>query len=471
VFDVVVANVSPGSTIANTATINNPNGPDAAPSAPTVPVSPSQVAQGGTKQLYLWSGAQQRLSRTRPSGIHAGFTINGNNQSQAFVLAPALQTPLVLNAGNFSVNLLLARSGSNNDNRTVNVTLYHSGSATPIATTSATLTDMSTSMTNYTFTLSTAGLTVPQNATLRLVVGNSSTFSNRQITLTPYSGAQYSRVDLNSATVINVDSVTTWSAAFNNGAAQNSFYPGNTVYVRAQVSDPFGSFDISSARITVIDPGNVTRVDDQLMTEQGAPATCDSQAAATCIFQYAYPLPAAAAAGGWTIRVIGHEGVEGVSDLGVGSFTVTIPQPSLTVLKTSTVLSDPVNQASNPRRIPLAVVRYDISVTNSGPGTVDAGTLVLTDPVPANSSMYVGTSSPVVFINGPTASGLTYNYPANVSYSSAGAAGPWDYVPTPDPDGFDAQVRAVRITPGGVMSAASGANSPSFTVQFRVRIH
>jgi uncharacterized repeat protein (TIGR01451 family) len=118
-------------------------------------------------------------------------------------------------------------------------------------------------------------------------------------------------------------------------------------------------------------------------------------------------------------------------------------------------------------------VRYDISVTNSGLGTVDAGTLVLTDPIPANSSMYVATTAgnPVVFINGPTPSGLTYNYPANVSYSSTGATGPWGYVPTPDANGFDAAVRAVRITPGGVMSAAAGANTPSFTVQFRIRIN
>ena len=372
------------------------------------------------------------------------------------------------------MNLLLARSGAaTNQNRTVSVTLYHSSSATPIATTSTTLNGMSTAMTNYTFTLGTTGLTVPQNATFRLVVNNNSAnTANRQVTLTPYAGVQYSRVDLNSATIINVNSVTTWSAAFNGGAAQNSFFPGNTVFVRAQISDPFGSFDISSARITVVDPGNVTRVDNELMTAQGAPATCNSPAAATCIFQYAYAMPSTAAAGGWTIRVTGHEGVEGVSDLGVGSFTVTIPQPSLTIFKASTVLSDPVNLTSNPRRIPLAVVRYDISVTNSGLGTVDAGTLVLTDPIPANASMYVATSAgnPVVFVNGPTPSGLTYNYAANVSYSSTGAGGPWGYVPTPDANGFDAQVRAVRIAPGGAMSAAAGANTPSFTVQFRIRI-
>jgi uncharacterized repeat protein (TIGR01451 family) len=245
------------------------------------------------------------------------------------------------------------------------------------------------------------------------------------------------------------------------------------VFVRAQISDPFGSFDISSARITIIDPANVTQVNNQLMTAQGAPATCNSLAASACIFQYQYAVPASPSLGAWTVRVTGNEGAEGtVTDLGVGGFTVAIPQPSLTILKTSTVLSDPVNNTTNAKRIPLAVVRYDVTVTNSGPGTVDAGTLVITDPVPADSAMYVSTSAgdPVVFVNGAPSSGLTYTYATHVTYSSVGIAGPWAYTPAPDPNGFDAAVRAVRIAPAGVMSAA-GSGNPSFTIQFRIRIN
>jgi uncharacterized repeat protein (TIGR01451 family) len=268
--------------------------------------------------------------------------------------------------------------------------------------------------------------------------------------------------------------VATYSAAFNGGVAQTTFYPGTNVFVRAQISDPFGSFDISSARITIIDPANVTQVNNQLMTAQGAPATCNSLSAATCIFQYQYTVPASPSLGGWTVRVTGNEGAEGtVTDLGVGSFTVAIPQPSLTILKTSAVLSDPVNNTTLPKRIPQAVVRYDVTITNSGPGTVDSGTLVITDPIPTDAAMYVSTASgnPVVFVNGATASGLTFTYATNVTYSSTGVSGPWAYTPSPDVNGFDAAVRAVRIAPAGVMSAASGGNNPAFTIQFRVRIN
>ena len=63
------------------------------------------------------------------------------------------------------------------------------------------------------------------------------------------------------------------------------------------------------------------------------------------------------------------------------------------------------------------MVRYDVTVTNSGPGSVDANTLVITDPIPANTAMYVATTpgNPVVFVNGATPSGLTFTYATNVS--------------------------------------------------------
>lgn len=468
VFDVTVANVSPSAQINNTAVITNPNGPGASPSAPTVVVSPSQVPSSGTKQLYLWSNSQ-RLSRTRPSGTHNTLAMN-EGASESFVLNPALQAALTLNPGNFNVNLLLARTGSTfQTSRTVQVTLGNSALGN-IATTQLSFT--SATQTLYTFVLNTGGVTAPAGSTFTLTVTNTSSGSGtRSVDLTPYNGGNYSRVDLNSATVINVDSVQTWTAAWNGGAQQGTWYPGTTVFVRAAVSDPFGSFDISGATVSIIDAGGTTRVSNQAMTALGSGAGCALTTSATCIFQYSYLVPASPVFGGWTIRVTANEGVEGVTDLGVGSFVVAYPQPSITMLKSSVVLSDPTGGA-NPKRIPLAVVRYDVTITNSGPGTVDANTLVITDPIPTDAAMYVSTGSgnPVVFVNGATPSGLTFSYAANVTYSSTGASGPWTYTPVPDANGFDPAVRAVRIAPGGSMAAA-GSGNPSFAIQFRVRIN
>ena len=207
----------------------------------------------------------------------------------------------------------------------------------------------------------------------------------------------------------------TYNATFNGGAAQTTFYPGANVFVRAQVSDPFGSFDISSARITIIDPANVTQVNN--VADDGAGRAGDVQlarAAATCIFQYQYAVPASPALGGWTVRVTANEGTEGtVTDLGVGNFTVAIPQPTITMVKTSTVLSDPVNNTTNPKRIPLAVVRYDITrdqqrARHGGRG--HAGDHRSDPGRTRRCTSRRRRAIPVVFINGATASGLTYNY-------------------------------------------------------------
>jgi len=154
--------------------------------------------------------------------------------------------------------------------------------------------------------------------------------------------------------------------------------------------------------------------------------------------------------------------------------TTVVPlSPTLVVAKVSRVLSDPVNGTTNPKRIPGSIVEYSITVTNTGPGTVDASTLAITDPVPANTQLYVSTASgnPVEFLNGTPASGLAFNYATHVGYSSqAGGGAPYSYVPAPDAAGFDAAVRGLRIAPSGAMSAASGTGNPSFTVRFRVRI-
>jgi uncharacterized repeat protein (TIGR01451 family) len=136
-------------------------------------------------------------------------------------------------------------------------------------------------------------------------------------------------------------------------------------------------------------------------------------------------------------------------------------------------MSDPVNGGANPKRIPGSVVRYVVTVTNSGTGTVDASTLVITDPLPANTVLCVSTvcSNPVVeFIDGTPASGLAFNAATHLSFSNAvGGGAPYTYTPVPDAQGFDPAVTGIRIAPTGVMAAA-GAGNPSFTVRFRVRV-
>lgn len=147
--------------------------------------------------------------------------------------------------------------------------------------------------------------------------------------------------------------------------------------------------------------------------------------------------------------------------------------PNLLVTKSVQTVSDPINGSSNPKAIPGAVMLYTIDVSNQGPGTVDNNTLLIEDAVPPNSDLFVGTGGgdPIVFADGAVASGLTYNYAASVSFSNqAGGGPPYSYPPNPGPDGFDPAITGYRVNPGGVMNAASGGNTPSFSVLFRTRV-
>jgi uncharacterized repeat protein (TIGR01451 family) len=159
-----------------------------------------------------------------------------------------------------------------------------------------------------------------------------------------------------------------------------------------------------------------------------------------------------------------------------GTLLVTL-FPSLTHLKTVSATSDPVNGTTNPKNIPGAQVLYTLRVTNSGAGTVDNNTVVITDPIPANTDLFVGDlgvagSGPIVFVQGSPTSGLTWTFTSlasttdDVEFSSDNGA-TWTYVPTPP---YDAAVNRIRLKPKGTMAGATGGVNPYFELRFQVRV-
>jgi len=148
-------------------------------------------------------------------------------------------------------------------------------------------------------------------------------------------------------------------------------------------------------------------------------------------------------------------------------------RPELLVTKSVQTLSDPINGNSNPKAIPGAIVLYTINVSNQGPGPVDDGSLVITDIVPADSALFVDTAGgdPIVFADGAVASGLAYDFAANVDFSNqAGGGAPFNYTPVPDAQGYDSAVTGYRANPTGIMNAAAGAAIPSFDLRLTIRI-
>lgn len=147
--------------------------------------------------------------------------------------------------------------------------------------------------------------------------------------------------------------------------------------------------------------------------------------------------------------------------------------PSLLVSKVAQTLTDPINGSSNPKSIPGAVVRYTVGVSNQGLGVVDANSLVITDPLPPDTALFVDTSSgdPIVFVDGAVSSGLTFNYATDVTFSNqAGGGPPYNYTPSPDAQGFDPLVTGYRVNPSGLMNPTVGSSTPSFSILVQVRI-
>ena len=155
--------------------------------------------------------------------------------------------------------------------------------------------------------------------------------------------------------------------------------------------------------------------------------------------------------------------------------------PTLTHLKSVAVLSDPLNNTSNPKSIPGAMEIYTLRLTNQGSGTVDNNTVAIVDAVPANTTLCVQDlgvvgSGPLAFTNGTPSSALTYTFAGlanggdDLEFSNNGGSS-WAYTPVANANGCDPAVTHIRVKPKGTMAAASGAGNPYFEVRFRVRVN
>jgi uncharacterized repeat protein (TIGR01451 family) len=129
------------------------------------------------------------------------------------------------------------------------------------------------------------------------------------------------------------------------------------------------------------------------------------------------------------------------------SGTFTVQTATLTVTKSAAVQEDPVNGATNPLAIPGARVRYTLTVTNNGGAA--AQSVAIVDPVPTDTSFYVGS------VSGD----------ATATFSDDGGTN-YDHTPTPDTGGHgeDSSVTHVRIALNSDVAAGGGSATVSFDV-------
>lgn len=168
---------------------------------------------------------------------------------------------------------------------------------------------------------------------------------------------------------------------------------------------------------------------------------------------------------------------------GAAAASLLLPLPALAdalaVTKTATVISDPLGNAA-PKSLPGAVVDYKVQFTNPlANATLPVRAIVVADMLPTNvilrvSDIATAGKGPVEFVDGSVlgsgllGSGLTCPFVSLASTTdciefSNGTS--WSYVPVADADGYDANVRAIRLSPGTTFSTGG-----SFRLRYRVKI-
>jgi len=150
------------------------------------------------------------------------------------------------------------------------------------------------------------------------------------------------------------------------------------------------------------------------------------------------------------------------------SLNIIVVAPDITVLKSSLVITDPINGSTNPKAIPGATVLYSVQVTNQGLGTADVDTMIITDPIPANTTLVVS-GTPITFSDGTPSSNLSFTFTSLTSTSddvefSINGGTSWDA------DGDDANLTHIRMRPKGTFAASDGTNHPNFILRFQVTV-
>lgn len=500
-FEVTVAaSVSNGDVIGNTAVVTNPaNGATTNAVAPNVAIGNAPAA--GTKQLYFGDIGGSQNNPTLPmimsrnplatASAPPRVRILRQDNNRTWALAPVLQSDLSLDGSAMPVVLQMRRSG-NNSTRNIRVTMsYQLGATTTfigcqdVSIAGTGTTGLSNAQTRQ-FVIAvaqsnaactagtTAPLTIPTGAELIVGVDNEPNggFNGQAIFVYPFDVAtsRTSRVELPATSVINVDSLASFDTAFPAVTTPSNFGAGDDVFLRAVVSDPFGTFDITSVTYRILDPNGT-------LADSGSMAVVQDSGAATATFEVNFGIPAIGPQGLWNVEVTANEGTEGaISHLRGASFGVF--DADVALAKAVRVISDNVTNTTNPKGIPGARIEYTITATNLGSLDLDAGSVIIRDSLPPEVRLFLGSpSDPIALNEGAQPSGLTLNFTSlasttdDISFSNDG--GSTFVAPSVDGNGFDAtvpRVNFIEVTPTGIFNGDSGSGPPSFELVFEGRI-
>ncbi len=324
------------------------------------------------KQLYL-SDPAQSLDRVDPVNTSDATTASSALLSTTgttfttFTMAPALCDSLTIDAGAITIrNFVTLSSGTMPANPAI--TAQISFGATNIITISNPT--YSGGMLTWTANLA-APVTVPagQAITLRITTAQAAVIFRIDFD----SQTKPSRIDIPVTSFIKITSLAVYNAPYP-GGIQVSSGLGGTKYIRATVTDPFGSADITALNVTI--------------TPTGSSFAATSVATSGCTRTYEYVWNVGAGSATYAISAIAREGFENaVTDTRNTSFAVCTTCAPVAVNDSAT------GTGGNPLVVPVLTNDYDPN------NNMNAASLTIVTQ-PANGSAYISNNTIIYLPNG-----------------------------------------------------------------------
>ena len=169
-----------------------------------------------------------------------------------------------------------------------------------------------------------SGTTIPAGEDISLDITNNDSALDFQLRYDG-SGTFASKIDLPTISVIDITEIGVYDAANGGGNLVNSVAQGETVYIRVEVEDPFGDYDITSLNLDIKDSGGNSVLTGGVATLTGDTGDIDAaNVDSKRIYEYEWTPTTALATGNYTVEVEAFEGLETIPINDTDSTTISL---------------------------------------------------------------------------------------------------------------------------------------------------
>jgi uncharacterized repeat protein (TIGR01451 family) len=261
--------------------------------------------------LWTWTASAQQWSFGAVS-IKPAFLGAPGNSTVSFTQTPAFTQSFSLPAGVVVAitNFVAVTSGSMPANPAITATLRY-GTTNILTLSNPTYSAVASNLV-WSGTLG-SNITIPAGQSLSYVISNNQAAVAYRIEYD--STNKPSKITLPTTTVIHIASLDIYDAPYPGGSIVSTPVAGSPLYVRTSVTDPFGSYDITSLGLAITAPDtnanvNVTLNNANVVATNGTSKT------------YEYAWQTGPVTGGYNIVAVAHEGSEGITDTAAASVSL-----------------------------------------------------------------------------------------------------------------------------------------------------